>query len=307
MKHWETGKRLQNPVFYNFGRNGANAGNLNHPNTRHLSVHYRKGGKRSGQHQNREVPFVSTSNSKNNGFSQGRRKRHEEIMQHGSLRLRPKQDNGLHPFMGNFLPHPDSAYDGLVMTINNENMLDRMYVDKESHALKYGVRAEAQPHLTVPMKLVRSDDEHRLAFNGFEGFVAVAEAPGDRALYFDKSDNGLQGKVGSGTKVTEIEFVRVLQKKRQEACNIWYWAPTMCTSAIVGSLRAVAFVLARISVRITPRLCVSADPASGSRIFKTVLLSQREEGVMEEVEAKSEASGRRGSEGCQWLRQVWNK
>jgi hypothetical protein len=39
--------------------------------------------------------------------------------------------------------------------------------------------------------------------------VAVAEAPGDRALYFDKSDNGLQGKVGSGTKVMEIELVRV--------------------------------------------------------------------------------------------------
>jgi hypothetical protein len=28
---------------------------------------------------------------------------------------------------------------------------------------------------------------------------------------------------------------------------------------------------------------------------------------MEEVEAKSEESGRRGSEGCQWLRQVCNK
>jgi hypothetical protein len=59
--------------------------------------------------------------------------------------------------------------------------------------------------------------------------------------------------------------------------------------------------------QITPRLCISADPASGSRIYKPVLLSHREEGVMEEVEAKSEESGRRGSEKCQWLRQVWNK
>jgi hypothetical protein len=51
------------------------------------------------------------------------------------------------------------------------------------------------------MKLVRSDGEHRLAFNGFEGFVTVAEAPGEMALYFDKCDNGLQGKVGTGTMV----------------------------------------------------------------------------------------------------------
>jgi hypothetical protein len=62
-------------------------------------------------------------------------------------------------------------------------MLNWVSMDKKSHALKYGVRAEAQLHLTVPMKRVRSDGEHQLAFNGF---VAVAEAPGDWALYFDK-------------------------------------------------------------------------------------------------------------------------
>jgi hypothetical protein len=77
-----------------------------------------------------------------------------EVLQNGSLRLRPKQDNGLYPFTGYFLPYPDTGYDGLVMTINNENMLHWVYVDKESHALKYGIRAQAQPHLIVPMKLV---------------------------------------------------------------------------------------------------------------------------------------------------------
>jgi hypothetical protein len=55
--------------------------------------------------------------------------------------------------------------------------------------------------------------------------------------------------------------------------------------------------------QITTRLCISTDLASESRIFKPVLLSQREEGIME-VKAKFEESDRRG---CQWLRQVWNK
>lgn len=138
------------------------------------------------------------------------------FLKDGSLRLRHKDEADLHPFTGYFLPYPDTAYDGLVTTINSENMLNWAYVDKNSYALKYGVRAEAQPHLTVPMKLIHVGDESRLTFNKFEGFLAVEESPGDWAVWFDKDDNGLRGKVSPNTKVTEIELVRVTAETADE-------------------------------------------------------------------------------------------
>lgn len=138
------------------------------------------------------------------------------FLQNGSLRLRHRSEGDLHPFTGYFLPYPDTAYDGLVTTINRENMLNWVYVDKSSYALKYGVRADAQPHLTVPMKLIHAGDEDRLTFNKFEGFLAVEEESGNWALRFDKEDNGLQGKVPPNTKVTEIELLRIAAESADE-------------------------------------------------------------------------------------------
>jgi hypothetical protein len=41
-----------------------------------------------------------------------------------------------------------------------------VYVDKETHEVKYGVRADAQPNLTGPFNCTRQD--RRLNFDGWE-------------------------------------------------------------------------------------------------------------------------------------------
>ena len=73
----------------------------------------------------------------------------------------------------------------------------------------HGIRSEAQSQLTGPMSLAFCPDgEKRLSFEGWEGFVAVEEEPGQWALYFDKDDNGLRDKA-TGKPVVEIELVRM--------------------------------------------------------------------------------------------------
>ena len=100
-------------------------------------------------------------------------------------------------------------------------MLNWIYVDRDTHEAKYGVREEAERHLTGPMGLVnrtamkavgpaQPDDsavEHRYTFNGWEGFVLVEEVENAWALYFDLDDDGLKGKV-EGKRVTEVELCR---------------------------------------------------------------------------------------------------
>ena len=51
------------------------------------------------------------------------------------------------------------------------------------------------------------DGEKRLMFDGWEGFVVVKVRRGEWALYFDKDDDGLKGKVGDHA-VVEVELVR---------------------------------------------------------------------------------------------------
>jgi hypothetical protein len=48
-----------------------------------------------------------------------------------------------------------------------------IYIDRSSYEVKYGVRVEAQPHITGPFDATRQD--HRLLFDGWEGFVVVEE------------------------------------------------------------------------------------------------------------------------------------
>ncbi|KAF4303375.1 hypothetical protein GTA08_BOTSDO09442 [Botryosphaeria dothidea] len=120
-----------------------------------------------------------------------------------------------HPFAGYYLPYPDSEYEGLVSTITHvAPILNWIYIDKETYALKYGVRDIAQPHLTGPFDCTRQD--RRLTFEDWEGFVAVEEQPMVWALYFDRDDNGLKGKVSRSTKVLEIVLTRQERKKTKE-------------------------------------------------------------------------------------------
>jgi hypothetical protein len=77
-----------------------------------------------------------------------------------------------------------------------------IYIDKDTYELKYGVRVDAQPNLTGPFDCMRQD--RRLTFEKWEGFVAVKIEEGDNtgmwALYFDRDDDGLKGKLGEGER-----------------------------------------------------------------------------------------------------------
>ncbi|KAL0256385.1 hypothetical protein SLS55_008779 [Diplodia seriata] len=120
-----------------------------------------------------------------------------------------------HPFAGYYLPYPDSEYEGLVSTITHvAPILNWIYIDKETFEVKYGVRDLAQPHLTGPFDCTRQD--RRLTFEDWEGFVAVEEKPMTWALYFDRDDNGLKGKVQPGQKVLEVVLTRQERKKMKE-------------------------------------------------------------------------------------------
>ncbi|KAI1458199.1 hypothetical protein F4805DRAFT_474638 [Annulohypoxylon moriforme] len=119
-----------------------------------------------------------------------------------------------HPFAGYYLPYPDKPYEGLVSTISDEPpMLNWIYVDKDTYEVKYGVRADAQPHITGPFDCTRQD--RRMILESWEGFVAVEEFPGIWALYFDRDDDGLVTKVPMGTRVLEVELTRREKKERK--------------------------------------------------------------------------------------------
>ena len=126
-----------------------------------------------------------------------------------------------HRFAGYFLPYPGRGYDGLVSTINSENMLNWIYVDAETYEVKYGVREEAEKNLPGPWGIVSrtalseirkaeggASVESRLGLRGWVGFVLVEEKKDAWALYFDMDDDGLKGKM-EGKRVTEVELCRV--------------------------------------------------------------------------------------------------
>ncbi|TGJ80512.1 hypothetical protein E0Z10_g8257 [Xylaria hypoxylon] len=122
-------------------------------------------------------------------------------------------DDG-HPFSGYFLPYPDTAYEGLVSTISDDPpMLNWIYVDRDTYEIKYGLRTDAQAHLTGPFDCTRQD--RRMTLDGWEGFVAVEDYPGMWALYFDRDDDGLATKVPMGTRVLEVELTRREKKERK--------------------------------------------------------------------------------------------
>ncbi|WVO15917.1 hypothetical protein L204_103582 [Cryptococcus depauperatus] len=141
-----------------------------------------------------------------------------------------------HPFSGYYLPHPQNQSkwkkagwkgEGLVSTVNEQNMLNWVYVDSNTYEVKYGVRAQAQDHLVGPWDCTQID--RRVTLEGWEGFVLVQEDEEKDmwALYFDKDDDGLsgQGKMGDvetnggqRRRMLEIQLVRTeMEKTRYEA------------------------------------------------------------------------------------------
>nr|POE65886.1 hypothetical protein CFP56_57576 [Quercus suber] len=106
--------------------------------------------------------------------------------------------------------------EGFVTTINAERFLNWVYVDKDSHEVKYGVREQSEPHLVGPWDCTQV--ERRLTFAGWEGFIAVQETDGDEmwALYFDCDDDGLtgNGRVGNdGKRMLEVDVWRKEMKR----------------------------------------------------------------------------------------------
>ena len=130
------------------------------------------------------------------------------VLEGGHLYLEPKATTRKHRFTGYFLPFPEQSYDGIVSTINDENMLNWIFINKHNYQLEYGIRADAQRQWTGPMQLVgQASLELRVAFEGWEGFVAVKDANDEWVLCFDKNDNGLADKI-RGRPVVEVELVR---------------------------------------------------------------------------------------------------
>ena len=91
----------------------------------------------------------------------------------------------------------------MVTTISNDPpYLNWVYVDRNTHEVKYGIRDQAEPHLKGPWDVSKVD--RRLMFEGWEGFVAVEEAEGSNlwAVYFDRDDDGLRsaGRIGNESK-----------------------------------------------------------------------------------------------------------
>jgi hypothetical protein len=140
------------------------------------------------------------------------------VLRNGKLWIDTGTDDGAplgHPYAGYYLPYPDSKHEGLVTTITDvAPIMNWIYIDKESHEVKYGVRLDAQPNLTGPFNCTRQD--RRMTFDGWEGWCAVEEAPGLWALYFDVTDDGLKTKVAPGTRVLEIELNRKEKRFQKE-------------------------------------------------------------------------------------------
>lgn len=141
------------------------------------------------------------------------------VLRNGKLWIDTGTDDGEplgHPYAGYYLPYPDSNYEGLVTTITDvAPIMNWVYIDKETHEARYGVRVDAQPNLTGPFDCTRQD--RRMTFDGWEGWCAVEEAAGLWALYFDVSDDGLKSKVAPGTRVLEIELSRKEKRFQKEA------------------------------------------------------------------------------------------
>lgn len=108
----------------------------------------------------------------------------------------PSLPAGAHPFAGYFLPHPSHSWgrlgEGLVSTISDDPpQLNWIYLDVNTHELKYGLRADCEDHLVGPWSCTPIG--RRMTLEGWEGFMAVEEKKGSGIweVCFDRDDDGL--------------------------------------------------------------------------------------------------------------------
>ncbi|KAI4731850.1 hypothetical protein E4T49_00319 [Aureobasidium sp. EXF-10728] len=132
--------------------------------------------------------------------------------------------NMAHPFSGYYLPIPwigdkwkKAGFrngEGMVTTISDDPpFLNWVYLDRNTHEVKYGIRVEAEPHHVGPWDCTPID--RRLTFEGWEGFVIVQEDEESDlwALYFDRDDDGLRGEGKVGTQGKRMLLAEVSRKE----------------------------------------------------------------------------------------------
>ena len=132
------------------------------------------------------------------------------------------EEPAAHPFAGYYLPHPQHNWgwqgEGFVSTIGpGPPQLNWIYVDKDTNEVKYGNKIEVGDHIVGPWNCTKID--RRVTFEGWEGFLAVKEKPDTWALYFDRDDDGLKGKV-SKRRILEVELTRKEMKKGKEDAGV---------------------------------------------------------------------------------------
>ncbi|WVO17611.1 hypothetical protein L204_105308 [Cryptococcus depauperatus] len=143
------------------------------------------------------------------------------------------------PFFGKFLPVPQyqEAWarvghkgDAFITRRVDDVTFDRVYVDAQTHELRYGTIEDATRNFCGPWDC--TEIENRLLFEGWEGFVVVQEdAEQDLwAIYFDRMDDGLtgDGKEGGASnkrKIRETTARSSTEKERncrRSKCAIKY-------------------------------------------------------------------------------------
>jgi hypothetical protein len=122
------------------------------------------------------------------------------------------EDVAHHPFTGFYLAYPDDDRQytrGLVSTISvDPPMLNWIYVDKDTQEVKYASRSGCIAHHVGSFDWTNEDSSDScITLDDWEGFLAVEEADGQWALYFDTNDDGLK-KVKKGRKTVEVSLVR---------------------------------------------------------------------------------------------------
>jgi hypothetical protein len=170
------------------------------------------------------------------------------VVRHDKLWILPRDSNfapvapegmgepALHAFAGFYIQYPDENRSpperGLVSTISEDPpVLNWIYCDRTTYELKYGNRTQSLPHHIGIWDW--SDDETRILFDGWEGFVAIDEWDGADendsteagreglrwAVYVDKDDDGLKGR-RKGRDMVEVVLHRRPQSEEDQLKQI---------------------------------------------------------------------------------------
>lgn len=128
-----------------------------------------------------------------------------------------------HPFTGFYIAYPDPtrAYTlGLVSTISvNPPVLNWIYIDKTTSEVKFSNRSGSIAHHVGSFDWTTADaNDSYITFDGWEGFLAVEEEPGEWAVYFDLEDDGLR-EAKRGRKTVEVRLRR--RVLREQELNRW--------------------------------------------------------------------------------------